>query len=298
MPRLLVSLLILSAILTDAGAHGQFDLGNIDFRLPLKVDVPPISRSYAPKHYHRVMVYRAKTPVSKGLVVIVGDGYLPGHPVWFNDVKFVQRLIDDGYTVAYPQPGGIFKEGMTESVRDVALAIAFVYANPEVFRASGPLVVIGVGDGAAHAGLIGTDPELLKTAGVAFERLRATILVNAKALDGPAIVAASSATYRKRYLRGFGPDESAQRASSMIGHVGGVDAPAFYILNEEEPKQLGLQAIALAPALREGGAIVTVETMPRPSGSGSETLFGDEDNAPSMKLLSFIEERVAQPAMP
>lgn len=278
----------------SVSAIAQDDFANFlsrypEAREPETVDRPPVHAHYARTAFNTVEVYRVSKGTSSGLVVILDDIDLPGPSLSFNKVRFVQKLIDRGIAVAYVSNRPATRFGMVQAAKDIAQGISYVYAHPDKFRVAGPMAVVGIGTGAAHAGMLGCDPALLGEVGFAFDQLHAVVAINSTGLNGPIAVAAASQFNRKRFLRAFGDDENAQRASSTIGHIGAPDAPVFYFLNQDQPVKYGGESAIVADRLRASGAEVVVDTMPAQGGGQKAKIFGDEDNVPSEKLRLFLE---------
>jgi hypothetical protein len=288
--RIVATCLLVASFSANAQAQTPFDTQISTYqpsRPGDRIDRPPITGNYAKGQYTQLSVYRASKGDAKGLVVILNDVDLYGLPRGFAQTRFVQQLVDNGIAVAYiwTRPAHRFGKG-----------IAYIFANTPKFKTSGPVAIIGIGVGAAHAGLIGTDPTILEAAGIDFKRLRLVSLVNSSVLDGPRAVTSSPDRYRKRYLTAYGPDEATQRTASMEGHIGGVDAPMFHVLNEVRRENWAADGRPTLDRLRATGAAVIFDTMPeikRDANIPNSSKFGDKGHAPSMRLLTLLKERLA-----
>lgn len=263
-------------------------------------DIPKIESSigsrvfmyYKPTADQYINVYRPKMDLAKGLVVILTDIYLPGTDATTFHNDLAAQLVKDGFAVAYVYGRSPQKDGFRIAAEDIARGIAHIYRETEKARVAGPLSILGFGTGGGFAGLIGTDPTILESAGVPFERLRSIVLINAYALDGPKEVSEGSEYRRKPFLKAFGTSDEAQMQSSAIGHVAAPNAPAFYILTEERPQMIGQSAEDIAAPLEKAGTTVVKARMPLHRAATARTRFGNAKDPEGTALLKFIRERM------
>lgn len=239
-----------------------------------KIDRRPLSRSLS--RDVGVTVYIAKRDRPGPFIIVLGSG-------WNQEARLIQKFLDAKISVALVGGRTDVAVPRRDRVADCAKAIAYLYANADVFKTDGDFVILADGYYAGFGGSLGTDLSYLSDAGVPAARLRGV----AFGLDGRTAVAFSDFG-RKWRLRDFGADADAQGANTAIGAVAAPNAPAWLIVEEDVRSTKPSEGPPFVDALRKAGTDAELMVIPVQSGEVDSVTWGDKSNAASERLVAFV----------
>jgi acetyl esterase/lipase len=155
------------------------------------------------------------------------------------------------------------------------------------------LILIGHSSGAQLAGLIATDPQWLKKAGVQFDSIRGVVSLDGAGIDVPGIMAAGAAT-SPFYLNAFGTDPERQARLSPTAHVGAPDAPRWlFVYDRDHNEAAGYFAERFADAGRGARIMVDVVAASGTSHMGMLRSFGAPGDGITGAVDGFVAAALA-----
>lgn len=173
-----------------------------------------------------------------------------------------------------------------QQASDVAAAIA------RLVREAGSLgidpdriIVMGHSAGAHLAALVATDPDYLKTD---MNRLAGVILLDGAGYDVARQMEQGGPLTRQIYEPAFGTDPARQARLSPTRHAAAPNAPRWLILHVARRQDAGVQSGALAGALRQAGAKVTLEAIDDVSHMTINRELGQSGNVQTRLVQEFL----------
>ncbi|WP_126174410.1 alpha/beta hydrolase family protein [Altericroceibacterium xinjiangense] len=266
--------------------------------MPDPILKPPIASperlEHGRKNWQKINFYATEADRPAPLVVAVTGNVWKG---WGSDPMWIQhRLNEEGYSVAVV-PFGESSPKASEVAEYYASAIAFLREKAsELDIDPDRIVLMGTGDGAHFAALLGTDPRFLENAGVPFGSLQGIVGINGTGFDIPRR-AEESDFLKSQYRRTFGRSPADQRRLSPVVHLDPPNAPAFLMMAQEDDRDARPQTKEMAEALKKAGIETQFIELPAFKKERQDTYFLAEPEGAGSELLSFLRTQFGVEAL-
>ncbi|WIW87494.1 hypothetical protein K3M67_10955 [Sphingobium sp. V4] len=284
-----IAILLAGLAVTALPSHAQ-SLSNGEQFAPTR---PPVSVRYGSAHSQIMNFWRASGRTPAPLVLIIEDGGWPTRQT-VSAYKLAATLADSGIAVAAMGTRPRRPVGVRTIVADVNNILQFLASQAERRGIrTDQFAIIGVGSGGAPAALMATEPGWTDGTALAFENLRALILIDAAGLDPELTLRTARPDRRLKILEALGETEEKRTANSAIGHLATPNVPdALLLLSEERRNRRG--GTDFSALLNEHGVITEVREMPRTDTSNNRGIFGNPLNPATRGLIEYLAQRLGK----
>jgi acetyl esterase/lipase len=243
----------------------------------------PKNLKYGRKHWQDIKFYPAAGNAAAPLVVVLGDGGIAGRTGWLR-----HRLNEAGYSVAFVH----YRESVPTAgaaLNAYATAIAYLVQEAVALGLDGTRIgIVGAGQGAEVAALLGTDPTVLQSVGVPFASLRRAILINGGHLDVPRALT-EQPDFAGRFRRYYGRDPASHARHSPAAHLAPPNAPTFLMMADEEESEIAADTKDAFEAFLHAGIDTSLVVLPRERPAARQTLFMLEPEGAGKEVIPFLD---------
>lgn len=224
--------------------------------------VGAVEMSYGFDPLQKLDFWKAKNPDAPLVIFVHGGGWKRGDKRNATGADKVTHWREQGYAVASINYRLVPANTVEQQAQDVADAVAWLRGHAaDLGFDPGRIVLTGHSAGAHLVALVGTDGRYLEKAGLRLSDVRGVMPIDGAAYDVPAQMKEAGSMMGKTYIQAFGTDPERQRALSPTAHAAAPNAPTFLIIHVQREDGVR-QSRALAAALKEAGASVTIEGFP------------------------------------
>ncbi len=150
-----------------------------------------------------------------------------------------------------------------DQARDLAKAVFFLRQQAAKLGLDPDhIVMMGHSAGAHLAALLSSDTRYLSEAGVPLSAIYGTVLLDGAGYNVPKQMGSKGTKLLSMYEAAFTKDEATQLRLSPITYAGAPNTPRWLILHDAKRVDSGAQSQAFAMALKQAGALVSVESVP------------------------------------
>ncbi|MBO9713543.1 alpha/beta hydrolase [Sphingomonas sp.] len=195
------------------------------------------------------------------IVFIHGGGWKRGDKDNATGASKIEHFTGKGYAFVSVDYRLVPGARVEDQAADVASALAWVVGQARQLGIDpARIVLMGHSAGAHLAALVSTDPQWLRAAGLGFDAIRGTVLLDGAAYDVPAQLSDGPRVMQGTYRQAFGGDPARQKALSPYWQAAAPNVGAFLVLHVDREDGTR-QSEALAAALRKAGSRVELDAL-------------------------------------
>ncbi len=234
------------------------------------------------------LVRPEKASGSPVILFIHGGGWTSGAKSMAKDTQ-ASHFAGQGFTWAAMNYRLVPGASVEDQARDVASAVRWLRRKSESLGLDpSGVVLLGHSSGGHLAALVASDPRWLKEVGLSHDVIRGVVMLDAAAIDVPAMMASGAAT-SPHYQAAFGKEPVRQKSLSPRAHVGPPDAARWLILYDRyHNKMTGNFSEQIAGALNESGAEARAVGIPETTHMGMLNNLGRPGDATTREVNQFL----------